>query len=109
MHLGELEFIYQNDLEKKKNVGMIQGIEVKSVVYFSLTVHRQNYWCILHKMFENWQIDIPTKKISIELSHLEDTFWNSERLIEELGDYEAGIAISSAVKELYRQRRDAFK
>lgn len=108
MYIGDIEFIYKNDVKEKKSVGTIQGIEVRSILYFTLTIHKQNYWCILHRMFECWQIDIPKKQISIELSHLEDTFWNSERLIEKLDDYEAGIAISSAIKELYRQRRGAF-
>lgn len=110
MYLGDLEYIYKNDGNQKKDIGTIKGIELQTVIYFTLTIHKQNYWCILHKPCGNWKIEIPTntKNINVELSYLDDAFWNSERLIEELDDHEAGIAIAYAIKELYKQRRGIF-
>ena len=110
MYLGDLEYIYKNDRNQKKEVGMIEGIELQTVIHFNLTIHKHNYWCILHKPYGSWEIEIPTnnKNINVELSYLDDAFWNSERLIEALDDYEAGIAIACAIKELYKQRRGIF-
>lgn len=110
MYLGELEYIYKNGRKQRKEIGTIQGIELQTVIHFTLTIHKQNYWCILHKPCGSWEIEILTssKNINVELSYLDDAFWNSERLTEALDDYETGIAIAHAIEELYKQRRVIF-
>lgn len=108
MNLNDLEYIYTNDLSETKHVGIIEGIEAKSILYFTVRIKKKRYPCILYKMFQEWHIEMPLQGISVDLSYPEDEFWNSECLINEIDDYDTGIAIACAVKKVYQKLRDAF-
>lgn len=47
MNLNDLEYIYTNDLSETKHVGVIEGIEAKSILYFTVRIKKKRYPCIL--------------------------------------------------------------
>lgn len=40
MNLNDLEYIYTNDLSETKHVGVIEGIEAKSILYFTVRIKK---------------------------------------------------------------------
>lgn len=106
MRLRNFDFVYTDDRNEKKYIASVEDMRFIKSIEFEVHSGRKCIYCILDTSALKWQLEIPSINARIELSTLDDEFWNSEQIIEKVRDYHLGIAIAKAIKEInIRHRR----
>lgn len=109
LNIKNIDFVFEDDRESKKYIGEITSIYSHHYIEFYVNTGEQILWCGVNDITGVWRLDIMTLEVTTELSTPDDTFWNSERIIDVIKDYKTGIAVAVAINKVYRENRHLFE
>ncbi len=95
-----MDYLYI-DSNQKKHIGTLECVNVSPYVIFELDLGYDKLCCHLQRVSLEWNIYISERKISIELAHPTDIFWNHEAIYEKMKEIEISLKIAYAIKSLY--------
>lgn len=116
MLLRRFDYVYKDENEKK-HIACVSRAAIESTYDFTVEVGKNVYLCIVdHLMSDEWKINIICtgdeengQNYFSELGRLDDVFWNTEHIFQELHDYGISRAIAQGLADIYFRFNGSFQ